>query len=146
VAFSCPKKAKLYKDKYNKTYYAANKDRLRARELARYKRLKKTKEGSLVIQFNTAATRKRKQDWLIKVKLESGCVDCRNKKLPHYVLEFDHCRGVKKFNLGSYGRLSWSKIEAEVAKCDVVCANCHKIRTWKRILSKTRRVIPIGRG
>jgi len=66
-------------------------------------------------------------------KESKGCADCRN-KFPHYVLEFDHKPGYKKIDvvyrvLKTYGReMAWK----EVAKCDVVCSNCHKVRTYAR--------------
>lgn len=68
---------------------------------------------------------------LYKEKL--GCSDCRN-HFPHYVLEFDHRPEFQKVDvvyrvLRNYGaEAAW----AEVAKCDVVCSNCHKIRTYRR--------------
>lgn len=66
-------------------------------------------------------------------KEDHGCFDCKN-KFPHYVLEFDHKPEFKKLDgvyrvLRNHGeQMAWS----EVAKCDVVCANCHKIRTYQR--------------
>jgi hypothetical protein len=66
-------------------------------------------------------------------KEKSGCFDCRN-HFPHYVLEFDHKPEFKKIDnvyrvLRNYGeKAAWD----EVAKCDVVCSNCHKIRTYIR--------------
>lgn len=66
-------------------------------------------------------------------KEKHGCADCRN-RYPHYVLEFDHRPEFRKIDgvyrvLRNYGPdAAW----AEVAKCDVVCANCHKVRTYQR--------------
>lgn len=66
-------------------------------------------------------------------KEKHGCADCRN-RFPHYVLEFDHRPEFHKIDvvyrvLRTYGaEAAWK----EVAKCDVVCANCHKIRTYMR--------------
>lgn len=66
-------------------------------------------------------------------KEKHGCADCRN-HFPHYVLEFDHKPGFQKIDnvyrvLRTYGEeAAWR----EVKKCDVVCANCHKIRTYQR--------------
>lgn len=66
-------------------------------------------------------------------KEKSGCFDCKN-KLPYYVLEFDHRPNEKKIDvvyrvLKNYGvKMAW----LEVAKCDVVCSNCHKTRTHLR--------------
>jgi hypothetical protein len=51
-------------------------------------------------------------------------------------MDFDHRPGEKKcFNLSiaaSQTRQSWEKMAAEIAKCDVVCANCHRERTHQR--------------
>jgi len=66
-------------------------------------------------------------------KEKNGCADCRN-HYPHYVLEFDHKPEYQKIDvvyrvLRTYGpEAAW----IEVGKCDVVCANCHKIRTYQR--------------
>lgn len=66
-------------------------------------------------------------------KLERGCMDCGYDK--HWcALEFDHRPGeVKLFEphtLKCVG--SWQQMLDEIAKCDVVCSNCHRIRTWER--------------
>jgi len=60
------------------------------------------------------------------------CVDCGNGDLR--VLEFDHVRGVKLFSISDAVRrqLSQKKIEEEILKCDVRCANCHRIVTAER--------------
>jgi hypothetical protein len=49
------------------------------------------------------------------------------------VLDFDHL-GEKSYNVSdAIARvLSWARIELEIAKCEVVCANCHRIRTHER--------------
>lgn len=87
------------------------------------------------------------------------CFDC-GVRYPYYVMDFDHRPGEeKKFllshssqsqvvNLGqektivrkrnflgsnSFGR---EAIEAEIAKCDVVCSNCHRERTHQRRTNK----------
>jgi hypothetical protein len=45
------------------------------------------------------------------------------------VLEFDHLRD-KKFNIGKAWRgHEWQSVLDEIAKCEVVCANCHRRRT-----------------
>jgi hypothetical protein len=68
---------------------------------------------------------------LVAIKLERGCVDCGYNT--HAVaLQFDHVRGDKLFDIGSSCRLAWESILQEIAKCDVVCANCHAIRTYTR--------------
>jgi len=61
------------------------------------------------------------------------CADC-GVKYPTYVMQFDHVRGEKLFHLASAttGSYSQRSIEEEIAKCEVVCANCHAERTEKR--------------
>jgi hypothetical protein len=63
---------------------------------------------------------------------EHPCVDCGESD--PIVLEFDHVRGEKKVNISDlirrYG--SWDTIQAEIEKCDVRCANCHRRATAKR--------------
>lgn len=57
-----------------------------------------------------------------------GCSDCGTTDVR--VLEFDHL-GDKEYNISTMlgGGMNLDKVKAETAKCDVVCANCHKIRT-----------------
>ena len=66
-------------------------------------------------------------------QLEKGCVDCGYKGHPA-ALEFDHIPGTeKKFNIGEkIGTYSREILWEEIDKCDVVCANCHAIRTANR--------------
>ena len=63
------------------------------------------------------------------------CTDC-GLVYPHYVMEFDHVpgRGKKKANVASLNnRKHTSKgFQDELKKCDLVCANCHKIREHTR--------------
>jgi hypothetical protein len=83
-------------------------------------------------QKRTAAKKREVQQMLGKMKEDSGCVDC-NTKYPFYVLDFDHSRGNKVSNIGQM--LDYFTIEdilKEVAKCDIVCSNCHRVRTYTR--------------
>ena len=46
------------------------------------------------------------------------------------VLEFDHLRD-KRFNIGAaLPYRNWAELLAEIEKCEVVCANCHRRRTF----------------
>lgn len=61
------------------------------------------------------------------------CSDC-GETFHHAAMDFDHCRGVKLHNIALLARrgVALSRLEAELDKCDLVCKNCHAIRTWKR--------------
>jgi len=75
-------------------------------------------------------TRARKA-YLHSLKHMKPCADCRVKH-PHYVMDYDHVRGKKKFELArACGRSNKAVLE-ELAKCDLVCSNCHRKRTYKR--------------
>jgi hypothetical protein len=69
---------------------------------------------------------------LIEIKQLSGCVDCGITN--HIVLDFDHLRD-KKYNISRmiHDGFSWAAIKKEIAKCEVVCANCHRVRTHIRL-------------
>ncbi len=65
----------------------------------------------------------------IQVCKDIPCMDCK-KQYPHYVMDFDHVRGEKKFNIGgSHIKYGIDTIKNEIDKCDVVCSNCHRERT-----------------
>lgn len=68
---------------------------------------------------------------LIRNKKNIPCKDCK-KKYPYYVMDFDH-KGDKKFNISQFQTESVKTILQEIEKCDVVCANCHRERTHRRI-------------
>ena len=60
------------------------------------------------------------------------CADC-GIQYPYYVMDFDHRDGaLKVFPLNSVHRISMKAVLCEIAKCDVVCANCHRERTHRR--------------
>lgn len=60
------------------------------------------------------------------------CVDCGCSDIR--VLDFDHVRDTKKKNIATLlaQNASWPMLEKEIAKCEVRCANCHRIKTIER--------------
>src|SRR6266850_5785098 len=64
---------------------------------------------------------------------KNPCMDC-GKQYHYSIMEFDHRPGEeKKFGVNSKARFSTiDKIKEEMAKCDLVCVLCHKVRTWNR--------------
>jgi hypothetical protein len=81
---------------------------------------------------NQLAWRKRFFEWY-RAQKSRPCHDC-GIQYPYYIMQFDHVRGQKMFNLSKCASSPHSKkkVEAEIAKCEVVCANCHASRTWQR--------------
>lgn len=77
--------------------------------------------------------RLRSQDikkFLAEYKTAKGCTDC-GYNTHHSALDFDHVRGEKEINVSLAKSIEQAKIEIE--KCEVVCSNCHRIRTYERI-------------
>ena len=70
---------------------------------------------------------------VIKIKESSPCMDC-GEPHPSYIMDFDHVRGEKKGLISEMvsNGVPWRHIEAEIAKCDLVCSNCHRYRTFAR--------------
>lgn len=67
-----------------------------------------------------------------EVKLTAGCMDCGYSEHPA-ALDFDHRPGeTKRFNLAQGNTRGLKTLFEEIMKCDVVCANCHRIRTSTR--------------
>jgi len=79
----------------------------------------------------TARARRDRFREYIASQLVSGCVDCGIADIR--VLEFDHVRGTKVAAISIMMRdASFEKLRAEIAKCEVRCANCHAIVTYRR--------------
>lgn len=75
-------------------------------------------------------SRRKKKKWMDSLKQGLPCSDCRG-NFPPYVMDWDHVRGEKEFSLGDTlsNNISRERILVEIEKCDLVCANCHRIRT-----------------
>lgn len=61
-------------------------------------------------------------------KMYSGCVDCHYRTHPE-ALQFDHLPGFTKLGNISQWQGSLESMIEEMDKCQVVCANCHALRT-----------------
>ena len=74
--------------------------------------------------------------YLRDLKTKTPCVDC-GINYPYYVMDFDHVRGQKQANVMELvSTLSKKRIDLEIAKCEIVCSNCHRIRTHMRRIAK----------
>lgn len=95
-----------------------------------YANSKKRKED---IRKNNKKNREAVRSWVREVKLTSGCTDCGYNE-HSAALEFDHINDDKEFNVSQMlsGTYSRKRIQEEMDKCEIVCANCHAIRTYQR--------------
>ncbi len=76
--------------------------------------------------------------WLREMKTDKTCTDC-GRTFPPEAMEWDHLPGTVKLGEISsvIGKWSTKLIFEEIAKCELVCANCHAIRTYKRLREGT---------
>lgn len=103
------------KAEYQKRWYEKNK----ARHIAN-------------VQTRKRDIRKQSQEWLQQLKESLPCTDCKQ-FYPYYVMDFDHLSD-KKYPIAQMAGQGYDipAIAAEIAKCELVCANCHRVRTWDR--------------
>lgn len=98
---------------YHREHYLANRQRYidQAQDRKRVVRLERTR-------------------YLIKFFEDHPCTDCG--ETDPVVLEFDHL-GEKSFEISAgIAYRGWQAFRDEIAKCEVVCANCHSRRTARR--------------
>lgn len=105
-------------------------DRRRIENRDECKRRRENQPAALRAQKHTYIAGNRA---IIRDAKDRPCSDC-GVHYPYYVMQFDHVRGVKRFNIGNIGPTSKrSTLIEEIAKCDVVCANRHAVRTYERV-------------
>lgn len=81
-----------------------------------------------VIGLRRDAERLKTRQYLYAYLKKHSCVDCGESRPA--TLDFDHVRGQKSFGISSaVGSHSLNKIIKEMQKCEVRCANCHRIKT-----------------
>lgn len=76
--------------------------------------------------------REKVREFVQEEKQKSPCTDCK-KYFPYYVMEYDHIHS----KINSIAKLtssgSMNQVIEEIKKCELVCSNCHKVRTWVRM-------------
>jgi lysyl-tRNA synthetase class I len=77
--------------------------------------------------------------YIQELKSKTPCMDCKE-SYPYYVMDFDHVRGRKQANVMELvSTLSKKRIDEEISKCEIVCSNCHRIRTHLRKIKKINK-------
>lgn len=103
---SNPEAAKTYNREHMRRWRAANRER---------------------DNKNWTELRRKKKEWLDNLKASLGCGSCKIEKDP-VCLEFHHRDPTSKITEISLSIARWSlkRIQTEIAKCDLLCANCHR--------------------
>ena len=84
-------------------------------------------------RLNTRRYARRNRQLIWAFFAEHPCVDCGEND--PVVLEFDHVTDTKLGDVSTMaGRgFSWKRVNTEISKCEVRCANCHRRRTAKQL-------------
>jgi hypothetical protein len=76
---------------------------------------------------------------LLRIAKDKPCADC-GLRYPYYVMDFDHrVAEEKQANITEFLYFSEEALRQEIDKCDVVCANRHRQRTFERKHWLTKR-------
>lgn len=93
-------------------------------------------------KIRTRQFQKTRRELINKIKMEKGCARCGYNAHPA-ALDFNHVLGAKSFAISQDPKTAWQKIKAEIDKCEVLCANCHRIHTYElRHWHTKRKVAP----
>src|ERR1041384_953915 len=79
----------------------------------------------------TILAREKRAKTIAEIKEGSPCMDC-GVYYPHYVMDYYHRDPNTKYKSVAtlLSRSSMEVIMLEISKCDLVCSNCHRERTW----------------
>lgn len=117
------------KQAYDATYYARHKEQINARKRA-WRQANYAHDCAMNKAYRTRETGWRRA-FIARWKLAAGCFDC-GYNADAVALDFDHVQGEKSSPIGAGGTRKWSTILAEIDKCVVRCANCHRIKTHRK--------------
>ncbi len=101
---------------YAREHYARNKETYKARSVAFRQQIRKELAERVTV-----------------IKESSPCTDCQV-RYPGCVMQFDHVTLDKVANISDMiaDARPWCVIQEEIDKCELVCANCHALRTYSR--------------
>ena len=116
MPFKDPEARRTYHREYMREWYRNHRDE----HLARVTKVNQRARAKMIA--------------LVAELKSNPCTDCGG-QFPHVVMDFDHVRGIKSGIISrmSKGRMARAKLLDEIDKCEVVYANCHRLRTNLRL-------------
>ena len=90
----------------------------------------RSKEHKVQVRANSARYRARNYTWIFHYLEEHPCMDCG--EADPRILQFHHPNDDKERGVGNLTKGSLERLQHEVAKCVVLCANCHHLRTCQQ--------------
>ncbi|CDX26726.1 Uncharacterized 19.2 kDa protein in cobO 3'region (modular protein) [Mesorhizobium plurifarium] len=141
-----PFKTKEEKREYDRQRYAD--PHVKARIIEQRKRYYVANREQILARTRFWTKRRLAKHRYIVDQLKTGpCMDCGS-TYPVCVMDFDHRPGVKKgasiSQMVGNWKISEAVLRAELAKCDLVCANCHRIRTHSRRKVKRLNIVDLA--
>jgi hypothetical protein len=103
----------------------------------------KCRHNSPAKKLVTQAFQQTRRDLINKIKMERGCAVCGYNAHPA-ALDFNHIHGDKAFSVSKDPKIALHKLLAEIDKCEVLCANCHRVHTYENKHWHTKRKVQVG--
>jgi hypothetical protein len=104
----------------------------RLRTIIERKQHRQTVSSDVLAIQRQRTTRSLNRKWIQDIKESTGCMDCGFKGLGCQ-LDFDHRDSNTKINdISKLVGCSKTHVQQEIDKCDIVCANCHRLRSLNR--------------
>ena len=79
-----------------------------------------------------------RRDIINRIKMERGCARC-GYNTHAAALDFNHVKGAKNFSISQDPKVALKKLLDEIAKCEILCANCHRVHTYENRHWHTKR-------
>jgi len=123
-----------------KAWYQANREKVSRQSKERWRKNKEKYEPArqkwaqenrekMLAYYAEKGTAHR--EFIDGLKRDNPCLDCGG-QFPPYVMEYDHVRGTKRFSIGKMANHARERVLEEIAKCELVCCACHRIRSHER--------------
>jgi hypothetical protein len=111
-------------------HYNKGKPRSRCKMCMREDLREHYQRNKLDYAVRSKEVRYRLRQFIKTLKETTPCADC-GVFYPSYVMDFDHKFDKRALVSEMVSMGSMKKLKEEIAKCDIVCSNCHRIRTHR---------------
>lgn len=98
----------------------------------------KCRNNSPTKKLVTQAFQQSRRTLIDKIKVERGCSIC-GYKAHAAALDFNHIIGDKNFSISQDPKVALHKLLGEINKCEILCANCHRVHTYEHRHWQTKR-------
>ena len=103
----------------------------------------KCRRNSPAKKLRNQAFQQTRRDLINKIKIDRGCAKC-GYNAHSAALDFNHIHSDKTFNVSQDTKVAMHKLLLEIDKCEVLCANCHRVHTYENKHWHTKRKVRVG--